>query len=266
MTDRQPNVAADHVTSLFRLDGKVAVVTGGASGMGEAIAHGLAQSGATVVVADFDERAAAEVAASVEDRDYALDTAAVDVTRRTSVEAMVQGVVRRHGRLDVLVNSAGTAGRFPAEDFPEDEWDRIVGVNLKGSFLCAQAAGRVMIEQHSGCIINMASIGASIAYPQATAYLQSKGGVLQLTRSLALEWFDHGIRVNALAPTIFATPMMEKGAATSSVTSEFIEKRQLIGRMGHPHEMAGPAIFLASDAATMVTGHCLQVDAGYLAV
>ncbi|MGX6449095.1 SDR family NAD(P)-dependent oxidoreductase [Patulibacter sp. S7RM1-6] len=263
----EPNVAPDHVASLFRLDGKVAVVTGGASGMGEAMAHGLAQSGATVVVADFDLDAAGRVVDSVADRDYALHAERVDVADRGSVEALVEAVVAQHGSIDVLVNSAGVAGRYPAEDFPEEEWDRIVGVNLKGSFLAAQAAGRRMIAQGTGgSIINMASIGASIAYPQATAYLQSKGGVLQLTRSLALEWFDHGIRVNALAPTIFETSMMAKGAKKTTETQDFIQRRQLLDRMGDPRDMAGPAIFLASEAATMVTGHCLQVDAGYLAV
>lgn len=262
----EPNVTSDYVADLFRLDGKVAVVTGGASGMGEAMAHGLAQSGATVVIADYDGDASARVVASVAERDYELHAEQVDVTDSASVQRLVEAVVEQHGRLDVLVNSAGTAGRFPAEEFPEAEWDRIVAVNLKGSFLCAQAAGRVMIENGGGSIINMASIGASIAYPQATAYLQSKGGVLQMTRSLALEWIDHGVRVNALAPTVFETPMMQKGARKTTVTSEFIMARQLIGRMGHPYEMAGPAIFLASEAATMVTGHCLQVDAGYLAV
>lgn len=262
----QPNVAPDYVRDLFRLDGKVAIVTGGASGMGEAICHGLAQSGAAVVVADIDREAAEGVAAGVAGRDYGLQAAAVDVTERGSVEALVATVLREHGGLDVLVNSAGVAGRYPAEEFPEEEWDRIVGVNLKGSFLCCQAAGRAMIDRGGGSIVNMASIGASIAYPQATAYLQSKGGVLQMTRSLALEWIDHGVRVNALAPTVFETPMMARGAVKTTVTSEFIMARQLIDRMGYPHEMVGPAIFLASDAATMVSGHCLSVDAGYLAV
>lgn len=263
----QPNVTPDFTKDLFRLDGKVAVVTGGASGMGEAMVHGFAQSGATVVIADFDEAAAQGVVESVADRDYVLHAEQVNVADRASVESLVERVVAKHGSIDIVVNSAGVAGRFPAEDFPEDEYDRIVGVNLKGSFLVAQAAGRQMIAQgKGGCIINMASIGASNAYPQATAYLQSKGGVLQLTRSLALEWFDHGIRVNALAPTIFATSMMAKGAKKTTVTQDFIAARQLIGRMGHPHEMAGPAIFLASEAATMVTGHTLAVDAGYLAV
>lgn len=265
---KEPNIAPDYVSSgLFRLDGKVAIVTGGASGMGEAMSHALAQSGATVVIADFDEAAAQATADSVSGRDYALHTAQVDVSDKASVDAVIAKVVEDHGSVDVVVNSAGIAGRFPAEDFPEDVYDRIIAVNLKGSFLVAQAAGRQMIAQgHGGSIINMASIGAFNAYPQASAYLQSKGGVLQLTRSLALEWFEHGIRVNALAPTIYATSMMAKGAKKTTVTQDFIDARQLIDRMGEPHEMAGAAVFLASRAAHMVTGHTLAVDAGYLAV
>jgi NAD(P)-dependent dehydrogenase (short-subunit alcohol dehydrogenase family) len=261
----EPNVPAGFCQDLFRLDGQVAIVTGGASGLGEAMAHGMAQAGATVIIADFDKDAADRVAASVADRDYALFPHEVDVTKKAQVDALVESVAAEHGTVDIIVNSAGTAGRFPAEDFPEDEWDRIITLNLKGSFLCCQAAGRQMIAAgRGGSIINIASIGASIAYPHATAYNQSKGGVLQMTRSLALEWIGHGIRVNALAPTLFNTPLVKAGDAQKTLTSDFILRRQLIDRKGEPHEIAGPAVFLASAAASMVTGHMLQVDAGYL--
>lgn len=265
MPPHEPNVPDGFLDGLFRLDGKVAIVVGGASGLGEAMAHGLAQAGARVVVADRDEEAAHAVAASVEGRGYALEPLPVDVTRKGEVQALVAEVAERFGSVDVLVNSAGTAGRYPAEDFPEEEWDRIVTLNLKGSFLACQAAGRRMIEQgRGGAIVNVASIGASIVYPHATAYNQSKGGVLQLTRSLALEWIGHGIRVNALAPTLFDTPLVKASDARRSLTSDFIMARQLIGRRGQPHEIVGPCVFLASDAASMVTGHMLQVDAGYV--
>jgi NAD(P)-dependent dehydrogenase (short-subunit alcohol dehydrogenase family) len=261
----EPNVPDGFLEGLFRLDGKVAIVTGGASGLGEAMAHGLAQAGATVALADMNAATAREVAASADDRDYTFHPYTVDITRKADVEQLISAVAEDHGSVDILVNSAGTAGRYPAEDFPEEEWDRILNVNLKGSFLCCQAAGRKMIEQgHGGSIINIASIGATIVYPQATAYNQSKGGVAQLTRSLALEWIAYGIRVNALAPTLFNTPLVKAADSRRSVTSDFIMARQLIGRRGEPEEMAGPCVFLASEAASMVTGHVLQVDAGYV--
>ena len=144
-------------------------------------------------------------------------------------------------------------------------YDRVIDLNLKGTFIPCQVVGKLMLEAYTGSIINLASIGASRAYPETTAYLQSKGGVAQMTRSLALEWIDRNVRVNALAPSIFDTPLVRAADKVRSRTSEFIDVRTPIGRRGLTKEIAGPAIFLASEAASMVTGHILQVDGGYLA-
>jgi 2-deoxy-D-gluconate 3-dehydrogenase len=259
-----PEVGADYVDGLFSLTGKVALVTGGASGLGEAISLGFSQAGATVVIADINDEAGKAVIESVADRPNPPTFLHLDVTSRASIDGVVEEVVGRLGKIDVLVNCAGSASRHLAEDFPEEVWDRIIALNLKGTFMCCQAVGRTMLERGGGSIINIASIGASIAYPHTTAYLQSKGAVSQMTRSLALEWIDRGVRVNAIAPSLFDTPLVRMNDSQKSYTSEFIMARTPIGRKGQPYEVVGPAIFLASDAASMVVGHILQVDGGYL--
>jgi NAD(P)-dependent dehydrogenase (short-subunit alcohol dehydrogenase family) len=263
MAEHEPEVAAGYADGLFRLDGKVALVTGGGSGLGEAISLGFSQAGAAVVIADVNDEAAKAVIESVADRPNAPSFAHVDVTSRASIDALVDEVVRSHGAIDVLVNCAGTSSRHLAEEFPEDVWDRIIALNLKGTFMACQAVGRTMLERRSGSIINLASIGASIVYPHTTAYLQSKGAVAQLTRSLALEWIDRGVRVNAIAPSLFDTPLVRANDSQKSYTSEFIMARTPIARRGRPYEVVGPAIFLASEASSMVVGHVLQVDGGY---
>jgi NAD(P)-dependent dehydrogenase (short-subunit alcohol dehydrogenase family) len=259
-----PEVEAGYVDGLFSLAGKVALVTGGASGLGEAISLGFSQAGATVVIADINDEAGKAVIESVAERPNPPSFLHLDVTSRASIDGVVEEVVGRLGKIDVLVNCAGSASRHLAEDFPEEVWDRIIALNLKGTFMCCQAVGRTMLARGGGSIINIASIGASIAYPHTTAYLQSKGAVSQMTRSLALEWIDRGVRVNAIAPSLFDTPLVRMNDSQKSYTSEFIMARTPIGRKGQPYEVVGPAIFLASDAASMVVGHILQVDGGYL--
>jgi NAD(P)-dependent dehydrogenase (short-subunit alcohol dehydrogenase family) len=254
------------VAGLFSLESRVAVVTGGASGLGAAIAAGLAQAGAAMAVVDLDAGRAEEVCASIADGGGTATPFTADVTDSTAVDRAVAEVVSALGQVDVLVNSAGTAFRSPAEEFPEDRFDAVVALNLKGTFLPCQRFGRHMLENGKGSIVNIASIGGFIAYPHTSAYLATKGAVVQLTRALALEWIGR-VRVNAIAPTLFNTPMTAGLATTSTVTSDFIIKRMLReGRVGEPHELVGAAVFLASDASSLVTGHTLPVDDGYLIV
>jgi NAD(P)-dependent dehydrogenase (short-subunit alcohol dehydrogenase family) len=264
LTEPAFEVPAGYVDGLFRLDGRVAVVTGGGSGLGAAMAKGLAQAGATLVVVDVNDEGAAATVATIEEQGGRALAARCDVTVRGDVDATTGRVVDELGRVDVLVNSAGTAFRSPAEDFPEEEFDRIIALNLKGTYLPCQAFGRVMLAQGSGSIVNIASIGAFISYPHASAYNASKGGVLNLTRVLALEWIDRGVRVNGIAPGLCDSPLTRARARQSSVTSDFIQARMLRPELILPREIVGAAVFLASDASARVTGHTILVDDGYL--
>ena len=253
------------VDTLFRLDDRVAVVTGGASGLGQAIAAGYAQAGASVVIVDVNDEAARETVERIEAAGGRALAMPGDVTQSVSMNALADRVIDELGRVDVLVNSAGTAFRSAAEDFPEERFDAIIALNLKGTYLPCQAFGRKMLAAGKGSIVNIASIGGFNAYPHASAYLASKGGVVQLTRALALEWVDRGVRVNAIAPTLFRTPLTAAVGKTSSVTSDFILARMLREeRLGEPPEIVGAAVFLAGDASLLVTGHTLPVDDGYL--
>jgi NAD(P)-dependent dehydrogenase (short-subunit alcohol dehydrogenase family) len=249
---------------LFDLEGRVAVVTGAASGLGQAMAAGLAQAGAALALLDVNEDGLGETRAFIEEEGGRALPIVCDVTSSASVGEAATAVERELGAAHVLVNSAGTAFRCPAEDYPEERYDAIIALNLKGSFLPCQAFGRQMLAAERGSIINVASIGAFNAYPHAIAYLQSKGGILQLTRGLALEWRDRGVRVNAIAPTLMETALTRRMGQTSSVTSDFIKARMPRPRLGQPEELVGAAIFLASDASTLVTGVTIPVDDGYL--
>jgi NAD(P)-dependent dehydrogenase (short-subunit alcohol dehydrogenase family) len=257
----------DLLRQLFGLDGRIAVVTGGASGLGAAFSRGLAGAGATVVIADVNEELAREVVAEIEGAGGKAEFRHVDVTDVPAVNAFADALVADHGRIDVLVNSAGAAHRSPIEDFTEDAYDRILALNLKGTYFMSQAIGRKMIAQGRGSVVNIASIGGFIAYPHASAYLASKGGVVQTTRSFALEWIGHGVRVNAIAPGLCETPLLKKVLASSgsTTTTDFIQGRMLRDQLIQPDELIAAVIFLAGDGSAKVTGHTLAVDDGYLA-
>lgn len=260
---------AQFLRSLFGLDGRVAVVTGGASGLGAAFSRGFAAAGATVVIGDIDAEGALVVVDEIEQAGGAADYFRLDVTSVQQVNEFVDLVSERHGRIDVLLNSAGAAHRCPVVDFPEAAYDRIMALNLKGTYFMGQAVGRKMLAQGSGSIINVASIGGFNAYPDASAYLASKGGVVQLTRSFALEFAAGGVRVNAIAPGLCDSPILTKAIAQSggsTTTVDFIENRQIVHRLIRPDELVAAALFLAGDGSAKVTGHSLPVDDGYLAV
>jgi len=264
-TDRDDlSIPAGYARDIFDLTGRVAVVTGGGSGLGEAIAIGYAQAGMTVVVADVNVDGAERVAAMIVEQGGAAVVKGLDVVSKDACDRVADEVITEAGRVDVLVNSAGSAFRCPAEDFPEDKFDFIVGLNMKGTYLSCQAFGRKMLAQGKGSIINMGSIGGFIGYPLASAYLASKGAVVQITKGLALEWRDRGVRVNGIGPTLMDSPLTRAAATTTSVTADFIKARMLRERLGLPRELIGAAIFLASDASELVTGHMLMCDDGYL--
>ena len=249
------------VRRLFDLEGKVAAVTGAGSGIGLAIAHGLAAFGARVVVSDVAPGAAeAATAGLAPDRVLALGC---DVTDASALEGLVDAAVRRFGRLDVLVNNAGVSAVAPAESTSREVVDRMIDVNLKGTIWGCQAAGRHFIAQGSGgSIVNVASIAGVVADPGSAPYAAAKGGVVQLTRTLAVEWGRHAIRVNAIGPNYTRTPLV-RASLEAPEKLAWIVSRTPLGRVGEPGDMVGAAVFLASDASAYVTGHVLMVDGGW---
>lgn len=246
------------MSGLFDLSGRIAAVTGANSGLGLEIARGLAEHGATVV-ALVRRPDASELAWLPEQ-----DRVAIDVIDDASVTAAIDGVADRHGTIDVLVNSAGLGGRAPAIGYPDELWRAVIDTNLGGTFRVSRAAARHMIAHGRGSIINLASIGGIAGYPGSVGYQASKGAVVQLTRSLAMEWAEHRVRVNAIAPSQFETAMSRGQWSTDDSVRRFFEARTPFG-IGDARDIVGPAVFLASDAAAMVTGHILAVDGGYLA-
>lgn len=242
----------------FRLDGKVALVTGGASGIGAAIASAYATKGARIAVADLDETGAVDAAAALptESKGFACNVADPD-----SVNGTVDAVLAAFGKVDILVNSAGIARLAPAEDLPLREWDSTMAVNLKGTFLMCQTVGRKMLESGGGTIVNMASQAASVALDQHVAYCASKFGVLGVTKVLAAEWGGRGVRVNSISPTVVLTELGHK--AWDGPKGDALKKLIPSGRFAYPEEIAAAAVFLASDAAGMINGADLLIDGGY---
>jgi NAD(P)-dependent dehydrogenase (short-subunit alcohol dehydrogenase family) len=254
------------IQDMFTLNGKVALVTGASRGIGEYLAMAVAEAGADVAVASRGLDGAREVAeriAALGRRSYA---AQVDVTSVDSIKAMVDEVTGHFGRIDVLVNSAGVSPVYKrAEQMTSAEWDSVLDVNLRGAFLSTTAVGRQMIAQGGGSIVSLASIGARVALPRLLAYCASKGGVDQLTKVLAAEWARYNVRVNAVAPAYVETDMTA-GLRENPRLLEGLISQTPLGRLARPEEIAGAAVFLASDAASYITGQTLFVDGGWTAI
>ncbi len=251
------------VLDLFRLDGRRALVTGGAKGLGKVIARSLAEAGAEVAVASRTpaecETTAQEISRSTGRRAFAFAT---DVTQATAVEELAAAVEKDLGPIDILVNNAGINIRGAAEELSEGDWDAVIATNLKAPFLCSRTFGPGMCKRGWGRIINLGSILSVIGIPGRAPYASSKAGVLNLTRVLALEWAIKGVTVNAICPGPFATDMNKQLLSDPAKYQAFVDKIPM-GRWGDLHEIAGAALFLASDASSYVTGAALFVDGGW---
>ena len=248
-----------------QLDGKVALVTGGASGIGRASALTFAREGAQVVVADVDVAGGEETVRMIKETQHEALFVRTDVTRSREVEALIAQAVRTYGRLDCAFNNAGIAGAVaPVADTTEEVWEQVIRVNLTGVWLCMKYEIRQMLTQGRGVIVNTASIQGFIATSAIPAYTASKHGVVGLTKSAALAYAPAGIRVNAVGPGFIHTPMTERIFALYPEWEAPVTAQHPIGRMGTPPEIAEAVVWLCSDAASFVTGHTMVVDGGYL--
>jgi 2-deoxy-D-gluconate 3-dehydrogenase len=252
----------------FRLDGRNAVVTGAGSGMGKAIAIALAHAGADVVMTELPDKlsAAQETASQVETLGRRALALPLDVTRVDSIRELVRRIIEEWGHIDILMNNAGMNIRKWAVDVAESDWDPVVDTDLKGVFFCAQTVGKQMIERgQGGKIINMASQVGLVGYSERVAYCSAKAGVINMTRALAYEWARHKINVNAIAPTFVNTPFVAALLEDEKVRQEVLSRIPL-GRIAEVDDVLGAAVFLASSASDMVTGHTLVIDGGWTAV
>jgi len=248
-----------------RVEGKVALVTGGASGIGRATALTFAREGAKLVIADINEDSGQQTVHMITEQGGEAIFVRTDVSRAVEVQALISKAVETYGRLDCAHNNAGIAGgvRALTADYPEERWHHVIAVNLTGVWLCMQYEIPQMRSQGSGAIVNTASAWGLVGAPGASAYVASKHGVVGLTKTAALEYAQQGIRVNCICPGVIETPMTERGLSDPELRARLLASEP-IGRVGTPEEIAEAVVWLCSDAASFVTGHAMSVDGGYV--
>ena len=247
------------------LAGQVAIVTGAGQGMGLAFARRLAEAGAFVALAEINPETAGAAAAELGAEGHAVRAYHVDVREAAQIQAMADDLVARHGRIDILVNNAGLAAGGPSENVPEEEWDRVHGVMLKGMFACSQIAGRVMIAQRSGRIVNICSMSGVGGWPERAAYTTAKAGAIALTQVLGVEWARHNVRVNGISPGQVETPLNEYIFSRGLARRDIYTDRAPMRRFSTPEEIAEAVLFLAGDEASYMNAAVLTIDGGWLA-
>ena len=255
------------VLSQFRLDKRVALITGSGDGLGRTAALAFSEAGAHVCVSDINTKLAKKVVKEIQKLGGSADAWTLDVSENEQIEKTIRDIVGQHGQLDILVNNAGTAKRGPTEDMSLEDWNRVIQVNQTQVFVCSREAGKHMLKAGRGAIINVTSIMGLVGgglYPNLS-YHATKGALVNMTRALAAEWAGRGIRVNAIAPTFVKTNFARE-VLMDSKTNQSVIDRTPMGRVAEPEELAGAFLFLASPASGMVTGHTLAVDGGWTAV
>jgi NAD(P)-dependent dehydrogenase (short-subunit alcohol dehydrogenase family) len=264
LTDMDGMVVPEFIGKLFDLSDKVALVTGAASGLGKMIAYGLATYGANVVLADVDFKGAQKTLKIMEDLGKNGLAIQVDVANWDEVRRMVEDTVSAFNRIDISFNIPGINIRKHALELTPDEFDKVIDINLKGTFHCARAVGEIMVNQNQGKMINMASVFGCVGQERQAGYASSKAGVINLTKVLGLEWAQHNVQVNAIAPAYFKTPL----TTWTTEEPEFFKwtlQQSPQGRFAEPWEIIGPSVFLASEASSFITGTVLLVDGGWTA-
>ena len=251
-------------SGLFNLQGRIALITGSSQGIGFALARGLAEHGATVIINGRDRSKMDKAVALLKDEGHTVFSSAFDVTKPEEVRTAMDAIEQEIGALDILVNNAGMQYRAPLEDFPVDKWQQLLETNISSTFYAGQAAARHMIARGRGKIINIASVQSELARPSIAPYTATKGAIRNLTRGMATDWARHGLQINAIAPGYFRTPLNQALVDDPEFTA-WLEKRTPAGRWGNVEELVGAAVFLSSDASSFVNGQVLHVDGGMTA-